>query len=142
MGSVPTSVSKCRTWIMRILWILGVYLGVTHWDIALPTVNVHYSKAGRDELRYIWNVHDRIYKGGMLPGGGAMDNSVLFPSEDFFMEFSWWSKTGDRNHCISITPKWPNTDIYLDADGNIDRRKESGTHIDRLKPCQWDLARP
>lgn len=142
MAFVLTNVSKSRTWLMRILWIPVVYLVITHWHIALPTVNVHYSKAGRDEFRYIWNVQDRIYKGGMLPGGGAMDNGVLFPDDEFFMEFSWWSNKGGRNHCISITPKWPNTHIYLDADGNIDMRKESGTDAGRLKECQWDLAKP
>ena len=78
----------------------------------------------------------------MLPGGGAMDNGVLFPDDEFFMEFSWWSKNSSRNHCISITPEWPNTDIFIDADGNIDMRKESGTDADRLKECQWDLAKP
>lgn len=141
MGSVITDVSKCRTWLMRLLWIPVVYLVVTQWDIALPTVNVHYSKAGSDEFRYIWNVQDRIYKGGMFPGGGAMNNGVLFPSDEFFMEFSWWSKKGGRNHCISITPNWPNTNIYLDADGNIDMREESGTDAARLKECQWDSAK-
>jgi hypothetical protein len=142
MESVPINASKRRTWFKRILWIPVLYLVVTHWDIALPTVNVHYSKAGQDELRYIWNVNDRIYKGGMLPGGGAVDNGVLFPDDEFFMEFSWWSKKEGRNHCISISPKWPNTDIYLDADGNIDMRKDSGTDADRLKECQWDRAKP
>lgn len=139
---MSTFVSKARIWRMRWLWILLLpLLMFVIWRSALPTVIVHYAKDGQEELRYIWNVHDRIYKGGMLPGGGAMDSSVLFPREEFFMEFSWHGKKS-RWHCISITPKWPNTDIYLDADGNIDRRKESGTHIDRLKPCQWDLARP
>lgn len=142
MESVPTTVSKRRTWLIRVLWIPVVYFAITHWDIALPTVNVHYSKAGQNEFRYIWNVQDRIYKGGMRPGGGAMDNGFFLPDDEFFMEFSWWSKEGGRNHCISITPKWPNTDIYLDADGNIDMRKESGTDVDRLKQCQWDLAKP
>jgi hypothetical protein len=51
-----------------------------------------------------------------------------------FMEFDWWDKSG-RSRCISIIPKWPSTNIYLDADGNIDWRKESGTDVDRLKKC-------
>lgn len=139
---MSTNASKPRPRYMRWIWIPVVFLAISHWDIAFPTVTVHYSKEGHQEFRYIWNVKDRIYKGGMLPGGGAVDNGFLFPDDEFFMEFSWWSKKEGRNHCISITPKWPNTDIYLDADGNIDMRKESGTDADRLKECRWDLAKP
>ncbi|MEL7553061.1 hypothetical protein AAGV37_24540 [Pseudomonas protegens] len=42
-------------------------------------LKVHDSRAGRDELRYIWNVQDRIDKGGMLPEGGTTDHGALFP---------------------------------------------------------------
>lgn len=37
--------------------------------------------------------------------------------------------------CVSITPKWPSTHIYLDENGNVDNRKGSGTDTDRLKRC-------
>jgi len=47
-----------------------------------------------------------------------------------------------RWHCISITPKWPNTHIFLDADGSIDFHEGSGTDVDSLKECQWDLTKP
>jgi hypothetical protein len=106
-----------------------------------PGVTVHYAENGKEELKYIWNVQDRIYKGRMQPGGGTFDSGFIFPDEDFFMQFDWWGDKG-RRHCISITPKWPNTEIYLDADGDIDMRKGSGTDVDRLKECQWDLAKP
>jgi hypothetical protein len=60
-----------------------LYLAISYWDIALPTVTIHYSENGREELRYIWNVQDRIYKGGMQPGGGTVDNGFLFPDDNF-----------------------------------------------------------
>lgn len=105
-------------------------------------MNVHYTKDGRDEFSYFWNVQDRIYRGRMSPGGGTIDHGFIFPDENFFVEFSWRNRNGGRSHCISITPKWRNTHIYLDADGNIDMREESGTDVERLKECQWDLAKP
>jgi hypothetical protein len=118
-----------------------VYLAISYWDIALPTVTIHYSENGREELRYIWNVQHRIYKGGMQPGGGTADNGFLFPDDDFFMEISWWSKNV-RAHCVNITPKWSNTNIYLDANGDIDLSEGSGTDSDRLRQCVTDTATP
>ncbi|RXU60172.1 hypothetical protein CW358_28805 [Pseudomonas protegens] len=138
----PLHAGTRRPWYVKLLWIPLLFGLVTHWDFALPRVNVHYSQAGRDELRYIWNVQDRIDKGGMFPGGGATDHGVLFPDDEFFMEFSWWSKNTGRNHCISITPQWPHTHIYLNADGDIDRREKSGTDVQRLAECRWDRAKP
>ncbi|WP_454834876.1 MULTISPECIES: hypothetical protein [Pseudomonas] len=105
-----------------------------------PTVTVHYAENGKEELKYIWNVQHRIYKGRMQPGGGTSDNGFIFPDEDFFMQLDWWSDKG-RHHCVSITPKWPNTDIYLDLNGNIDTEKGVGTDEDRLDQCKRDLAK-
>ena len=112
------------------------------WNIyVLPTATVHYPKDAVKELRYTWNVQDRIYRARMSPGGVVSDHGFLFPDAEFFMEFSWATEN-ERWHCISITPQWPNTHIYLDADGNIDMGEGSGTDIDTLKQCQWDLAKP
>jgi hypothetical protein len=138
---VSTSVSKPRRWNKRWLWIPVVFLAITHWDIALPTVTVHYSKDAKDELRYIWNVQDRVFKGRMQPGGGTRDYGFLFPDEKFFMEISWWND-GALRHCVNVTPKWPNTHIYLDANGDIDRSEGSGTDSGRLKQCITDTASP
>lgn len=127
---------------MRWLWIsLLPLLAFILWRSALPTATVHYSKDGLEELRYVWNVKDRIYRGRLSPGDDASDNGHLSADSEFFMEFSWRSERG-RWHCISITPKWPKTHIYLEADGRIDMRKGGGTDVDRLKPCEWDLAKP
>lgn len=150
MESVSTSASKPRTRYMQWLWIpllplllpLLALLPFVLWNIfVLPTATVHYSKDAVQELRYTWNVQDRIYRGRMSPGGVAIDHGFLSPDAEFFMEFSWAAEN-KRWHCISITPKWPNTHIYLAADGNIDMREGSGTDVDRLKECQWDLAKP
>lgn len=128
--------------LLPLLLLLLVLLPVVLWNIfVLPTATVHYSSDALQELRYIWNVQDRIYKGRMPAGGVVVDHGFLFPDDEFFMEFSWGGES-QRWHCISITPKWPNTHIFLDADGNIDMHEGSGTDVDSLKECQWDLAKP
>lgn len=60
---VSTSASTLRIRSKRWLWIPVFFLAITHWDIALPTVNIHYSKDAKGELRYIWNVQGRVFKG-------------------------------------------------------------------------------
>jgi hypothetical protein len=131
------TIKRCSRW----LWIPVVFFAITHWDIALPTVTIHYTKHAKEEIKYIWNVQHRIFKGQMKPGGGTRDYGFLFPSEKFFMEVSWWDNNVLR-HCVNITPKWPNTHIYLDANGDIDLSEGSGTDTDRLKQCTTDYARP
>lgn len=125
----------------RWLWIPFVFLVITHWDIGLPAVTIHYSKDANGELKYIWNVQHRIFKGRMQPGGGTRDYGFLFPDDKFFMEVSWWND-GAIRHCVNVTPKWPNTHIYLDANGDVDRSEGSGTDSDRLKQCITDTAPP
>jgi hypothetical protein len=133
--------SNSRRGYKRWMWIPVVFLVVTHWDIALPTVTIHYPKDAKGELKYIWNVQHRIFKGRMQPGGGTRDYGFLFPDEKFFMEISWWND-GDLRHCVNITPTWPNAHIYLDANGHIDRSEGSGTDSHRLKQCITDPASP
>ena len=112
------------------------------WNIyVLPSATVNYSKDAEREIRFTWNVQDRIYRGRMSSGAATTDHGYLFPNSDFFMEFSWGVEN-QRWHCISITPKWPNMHIFLDADGNIDRRKGAGAESDRWRECKWDLAKP
>lgn len=150
MESVSTSVNKPRSRYTGWLWIplfslllpLLVLQLIALWNTyVLPTATVNYSKDAERGLRYTWNVQDRIYRGRMSPGGATSDHGYLFPDTEFFMEFSW-AVENERWHCISITPKWPNMHIFLDADGNIGMQKGSGIDVDRLKECQWDLAKP
>ncbi|MNC54356.1 hypothetical protein D3C75_1038350 [compost metagenome] len=145
-----TSVNKSRLCYIRWLWILLlpllipllVFLIIVLWRIiVLPASTVHYSKNGVDELRFIWNVQHRIYKGRLPPGSSTRDYGFLFPDEKFFMEISWWNDK-DLRHCVNISPKWSTTHIYLDANGDIDHSEGSGTDADRLKQCTTDYARP
>jgi hypothetical protein len=116
-------------------------LAFVFWRSGLPTARVHYHKNGQEGVRYAWNVNDQTDRGWFEPGTSVTDKGLLFPDSEFFMEFSWHTETG-RWHCVSITPKWPNTDIYLDANGDIDMSEKGGTDVDRLKACQWDTAKP
>jgi hypothetical protein len=135
------SATKYKKWYRSWVWVPVVFLVITNWDIALPTVNIYYPEDAKGELKYIWNVQDRVFKGRMQPGGGTRDYGFLFPDEKFFMEISWWDD-GTLRHCVNITPKWPNTHIYLDANGHIDRSEGSGTDSHRLKQCITDPAPP
>jgi hypothetical protein len=108
------------------------------WLRALPGVTVHYPDEAQETLYYIWNVQHRIYKGEMKPGAGAFDTGFFFPDDAFFMVFDWWNPKGKGRYCVSIKPEWPNTDIYLNADGSINVSEESGTDVDRLSKCPGD----
>lgn len=150
MVSVSTSANKPGSRNLRWLWIpllplllpLLMFLLIVLWRIiVLPSATVHYSKNGVEELRFIWNVQHRIYKGRLPSGSSTRDHGFLFPDEKFFMEISWWNDN-DLRHCVNITPKWPNTHIYLDANGDIDHSERSGTDSDRLKQCITDTASP
>lgn len=139
---MPTSANKkkrgCAGLLMFFLLPLFFFLGKS---ILEPTVSVRYADTGKEELKYIWNVQHRIYKGRMQPGGGTWDSGFIFPDEKFFMQFDWWSDKG-RRHCVSIKPRWPRTYIYLDANGDIDTDKAFGTTIDHLDRCRGDWADP
>ena len=138
---MSTSASNPRARYKRWLLIPAVFLVITYWDIGLPAVTVHYSKNAEEELKYIWNVQHRIFKGRMQPGGGTRDYGSMSPDEKFFMEFSWWNDN-TLQRCVNITPKWPNTHIYLDANGDIDYSEGSGTDLHLLKQCITDTASP
>ena len=58
--------------------------------IVLPAATVHYSKNGVDELRFIWNVQHRIYKGRMQPGAVHVTTASCFQVRDL----SWKSPGG------------------------------------------------
>ncbi|MHC8321768.1 hypothetical protein ACYZT4_13920 [Pseudomonas sp. GB2N2] len=111
------------------------FVAFLFWQIAvLPNATIHFSRKGEGEFKYVWNVQHRIYRGRVSPGGAISDRGFLFPDEKFFMEISWWRK-GVRMRCVNITPKWPDTNVYLDENGNVDTRQGSGTDTDRLKRC-------
>ncbi|MGV8920089.1 MAG: hypothetical protein ACOH2R_20170 [Pseudomonas sp.] len=108
---------------------------------APPRVSIFYSKEGAKDISYILNIQDRIVKGGLTRGQSIGDVGHIFPNNEFFMEFYWW-RDNERRHCVSIMPKRPQTSIYLNADGNIDKSKGSGTDVALIKNCEWDTAEP
>ena len=115
------------------LVMLAIQLSILFWYVAKPDVTVHYSAQGTRTLSYVLNVQHSIYRGRIEPGESTGDSGHIFPDADFFMQFDWWSK--DSRDCVEINPKWPETHLYIDANGELDRRPESGTDVDRLSPC-------
>lgn len=119
----------------RWMLLLPTVLAPVFWYLASPVVAVNFSPNSKDEFRYVWNTQDRIHRGDIKHGGSAVEFSYLFPDEDFFMRFDWWTDTGFQG-CIDITPKWGRTiDIYLDVTGRIDTAKTTPDVIARLKKC-------
>ncbi|BAV72800.1 hypothetical protein PCAU_0591 [Pseudomonas chlororaphis subsp. aurantiaca] len=89
----------------------------------------------KEEFRYVWNTQDRIHRGDIKHGGSAIESGYIFPDEDFFMMFFWWTDKGFQQ-CIDIAPKhWATIEIYLDATGRIDTTKTGPDVISLLKQC-------
>ena len=125
----------------RWILILLVVLPLAFWYFASPVVAVNFSPNNKEEFRYVWNTQDRIHRGDIRHGGSAVEFSYIFPDEDFFMMFAWWTDKGFQR-CIDIKPKWGRTiDIYLDDIGRIDTAKTAADVIARLKACE-DVADP
>ncbi|RMS28058.1 hypothetical protein ALP71_03650, partial [Pseudomonas coronafaciens pv. garcae] len=117
------------------LFIFLLIAPLVAWYFAAPGVIVHYPKEATDELRLIWNTHDQITRQRMLPGEATSEFGHVFPDENFFMVFFWWTDRGIRK-CIDITPKrWATIDIYLDDKGGIDTAATDHDVIARLKQC-------
>ncbi|MBX8592968.1 hypothetical protein K5D56_26720, partial [Pseudomonas cichorii] len=91
-------------------YVIGAFvtLPLLFWYVATPVVRVHYSEKGTDELRLIWNTQHSIHKEGMLPGQATFDTGHIFPNNDFFMRFDWWTDKGAQR-CFYVTPKWGRT---------------------------------
>jgi hypothetical protein len=110
----------------------GWYL---YWHCIVPKVTVHYSDRAKDSLRVVWNTQNSIYKTQVLPGEITGDLGHLFPDDSFFIELDFWTDRGARG-CVSITPKWLTTNIYIGPDGKIDMTSTGGTDTDRIRPCK------
>ncbi|WDH33664.1 hypothetical protein [Pseudomonas chlororaphis] len=119
----------------RWLFLILVILPIALWHFASPVVSVDFSSDSKEEFRYVWNTQDRIHRGDIKHGGSAIESGYMFPGEDFFMMFFWWTDKGFQQ-CIDITPKhWATVDIYLDATGRVDTTKTAPDVIARLKRC-------
>lgn len=102
---------------------------IVFWYVATPQVSFHFSEKGQGRLGYILNVQHDISKGEIYPGEATGGAGHIFPNGKFFMEFDW--NNSGKSHCIRVNPKWPNTDVYIGADGAIDSRTD-GTLVE---PC-------
>lgn len=130
--------TNARNFKVRYLFLFLLIAPLVTWYFAIPGVIVHYPKEATDELRLIWDTHDRITRQRMLPGEATSELGHVFPNESFFMVFFWWTDKGLRK-CIDITPKrWTTIDIYLDATGRIDTTKTAADVIARLKKCEGE----
>ena len=121
-------------WILLIL----VILPPAFLYLASPVVAVNFSPNGKEEFQYVWNTKNRIHRGDIKHGGSAVEFGYIFPDENFFMRFDWWTDKGFQR-CIDITPKWGMTiDVYLDQAGRIDIAKTATEVIARLKQCKGE----
>lgn len=128
--SVDKNKMPYRRWML-----LVVILPLAFRYFASPVVSVNFSPNSKEEFRYVWVTQDRIHRGDISHGGSAVEFSYIFPDENFFMMFNWWTGKG-FTRCIDITPKWGRTiDIYLDDMGRIDTVKTGAEVIARLKQC-------
>lgn len=129
---MSTNAKKFKT---RYLALFLLIAPCVAWYFATPCVVIHYPEAARDELRLIWDTHDQITRQRMLPGEATAEFGHVFPDENFFMVFFWWTDGGLRE-CIDITPeRWKTIDIYLDRNGKLDTERTAPNIISRLKKC-------
>lgn len=119
----------------RTRWIISavILFPVFFWYLATPWVSFHYSSSAKEPLKFTLISPDELYGDHIPPGEARGGPGHIFPDEHFYMQFEWRSFKSRR--CIAINPKWPNTHIYIDAEGEIDRSPGSGTDIDRVSPC-------
>lgn len=137
MAWILISLYIFRRFVLRNIWWLWVPMTPILWSswtaLVLPTATLHYPKNAEHDLRYIWNVQHRIYKGKLSPGASSSDEGFLFPNHDFFMRIDWAG--GGNRGCAIITPTWKGTDIYLDENGDFDRSEGNLTDWKYLRPC-------
>jgi len=113
-------------------WVVALLLAPTAlWYVAAPQVTFHFSDKGEGRLGYILNVQHDILKGEIYPGEATGGAGHIFPNDQFFMEFDW--NIGGKSRCVRVKPKWPNTDVYIGADGAIDCRTD-GKRIETCGP--------
>ncbi|WP_300731526.1 hypothetical protein [Pseudomonas sp.] len=118
---MTTPANKPKRYFWR--WVMALLLApFVFWLVATPQVSFHFSEKGQGRLGYILNVQHDISKGEIYPGEATGGAGHIFPSKQFFMEFDWTN--GGKSHCIRVKPKWPNTDVYIGAAGDVDSRTD------------------
>lgn len=125
---MTTSAAKPKRQFWR--WVVAVlFAPIVFWYIATPQVSFHFSEKGQGRLGYILNVQHNISKGEIYPGEATGGPGHIFPNEKFFMEL-YWNNRG-KSHCIRVKPRWPKTDVYIAADGAVDKRTDG----ELIEPC-------
>jgi len=101
-------------------WILLPLIVLFFWYFCSPVVAVNFSLNSEEEFHYVWNTQDRIHRGDIKHGGSAVEFGYLFPDDDFFMMFDWWTDKGFQR-CVDISPKWGRTltSIWMQQAGSI-----------------------
>ena len=105
------------------------------WYVVTPRMTVHLNDSAATDIRYRWNVNNRIFRGAFGAGGRVTEPAELLSGQRFYMVFEWWINPDDVGECVMVIPKWYGTDIYLDANGKLDQSPESGTDLDRVMHC-------
>ena len=123
-----------RKWRMRWwMWPIVAFLVMRYGTLLLPGVRVYYSEDATAAIGYLWVDGGSSYDSSIGPGGYTTETVDIVRDADHRVEFFWWRLGKGREHCVSVTPKWPHTTIYLDANADIDYSK--GTDADRLQRC-------
>ena len=127
------SASK-RKWRIRWwMWPIVAFLVMRYSTLLLPGVSVYYSDDAPTPIDYLRGDTKGMLEGTISRGGYAIEAVSIIHDADHRIEFYWWKRGGGRDHCVRVTPKWPRTVIYLDANADIDYSK--GTDADRLQRC-------
>lgn len=115
-------------------WVLFFLLShMLFWYFATPRVRLHYPETANGKLHVLIITPYEKYSGDVFPGETIGGIGRIFPDENYFMQIDWNVPGGYR--CINVKPEWPIVDIYLGADGEIDRGSGSGTDSNRLFHC-------
>ena len=127
------SVGK-RKWRMRWwMWLVLAFLVMRYSTLLLPGVSIYYSDDGPTPIDYLRGENQHMKEGTISPGGYTIETARIVRDAGYRIEFYWWRRGRGPTYCVSVTPKWPRTVIYLDANADIDYSK--GTDADRLERC-------
>lgn len=127
-----------RKWRMRWwMWLAAAAASLRYGWYLLPHASVYYPDSAVGEIEIIWDTNGRLSENGIYPGGSTTEFFGVGRDEGYYVEF-YWKPKGGRYHCISITPNWPRTVIYLDQNADIDYSK--GTDAELISKCPNDWA--
>jgi hypothetical protein len=130
---MSTNANKGRRFYVRrglLTLLLLIYLV---WYVAVPRVKVYFSDEGSGKFEFVLNTQNDIFRGEIFPGESTGGPGHLFPDDNFFMRLDWTAS--NKSHCIMISPNWPTTNVYIAADGNLDKSSSSGTDLEQLDKC-------